>query len=153
MITREPRYFLEVNSAKFPCHLGHALWWHEGSGDRKALNEIDVGDVVYHYVGSKVNSDFLKKICEGRDCHRSMVIMRSKVKRVVRGQDGSGFDANDLKLKLRYVLGDDLGRSPCAGMDLGGISSSTTSYLKTRAGATSWRSWRTRGLSCGSYTI
>jgi ATPase family associated with various cellular activities (AAA). len=120
LITREPRYFLEVNSAKFPCHIGHALWWHEGSGDRKALNEIDVGDVVYHYVGSKVNSDFLERICEGRDCHSSMIIMRSKVKQVDRGPNGSGFDASILRSKLDSVLRDVLERGPCAGMNLVG---------------------------------
>jgi len=120
LITREPRYFLEVNSAKFPCHLGHALWWHKGSGDRKALNEIDVGDVVYHYVGSKVNSDFLERICEGHDCHSSMIIMRSKVKQVDRGPDGSGFDASILRSKLDSVLRDVLERGPCAGMNLVG---------------------------------
>jgi len=117
---REPRYFLEINGTDFPCHLGRALWWHDRSSDRKALDEIDAGDVVFHYVARKVDSGFLKEICGDLNCHRSMIIMRSRVKRVDRGTNGSGFDANDLRSKLNSVLGGVLGRGPCAGMDLDG---------------------------------
>ena len=120
MSCQEPRYFLEINGADFPCHLGRALWLHDRSSDRKALNEIDTGDVVYHFVGRKVNSGFLKKICKGRECCGSMVIRRSEVKHVDRGPAGSSFDANDLRSKLSSVLGGVLGRDPCAEMDLDG---------------------------------
>ncbi|MFP3137994.1 MAG: AAA family ATPase [Nitrososphaeria archaeon] len=120
MGAREPRYFLEINGTDFPCHLGRALWWHDRSSDRKALDEIDAGDVVFHYVARKVDSGFLKEICGDLNCHRSMIIMRSRVKRVDRGTNGSGFDANDLRSKLNSVLGGVLGRGPCAGMDLDG---------------------------------
>jgi MoxR-like ATPase len=113
-----PQYFLEVNTSKFPCHLGRALWWHAGSNNKKALRDIRAGDIIYHYVGSDVSEEFLRGICRGFSCHKSMVIMRSRVKRVDRGPDGNGFDANDLRSKLSPVLGGALGRDYCAGMDL-----------------------------------
>jgi len=112
-----PQYFLEVNTSKFPCHLGRALWWHAGSNDKNALRSIRAGDIVYHYVGSDVNEEFLRGICGDFDCHKSMVIMSSRVKTVERA-DGGGLDEETFKSRLGSLLANVLGRDYCVGMDL-----------------------------------